>query len=57
MGLGGYLAARSDAEHYASERIREQQEITGRPNGKRQMMEVFYSYGLTEAESLPLWTH
>jgi predicted outer membrane protein len=27
MGLGGYLAARSDAEHYASERLREQQEI------------------------------
>src|SRR5947199_8614062 len=27
MGLGGYLAARSDAEHYASERRREQQEI------------------------------
>ena len=22
MGLGGYLAARSDAEHYASERVR-----------------------------------
>src|SRR6476620_10545673 len=27
MGLGGYLAARSDAEHYASERRREEQEI------------------------------
>jgi VIT family len=27
MGLDGYLAARSDAEHYASERLREQQEI------------------------------
>jgi VIT1/CCC1 family predicted Fe2+/Mn2+ transporter len=27
MGLGGYLAARSDAEHYASERSREQREI------------------------------
>src|SRR6476661_4863219 len=27
MGLGGYLAARSDAEHYASERLREQQEV------------------------------
>ena len=24
MGLGGYLAAKSDAEHYASEREREQ---------------------------------
>jgi hypothetical protein len=27
MGLGGYLAARSDAEHDASERRREQAEI------------------------------
>ena len=26
MGLGGYLAAKSDAEHYASERLREQLE-------------------------------
>jgi hypothetical protein len=26
MGLGGYLAARGDAEHYASERRREQQD-------------------------------
>jgi len=24
MGLGGYLAARTDAEHYTSERIREE---------------------------------
>src|SRR6058998_2418500 len=27
MGLGGYLAARSDAEHYASERLREEREV------------------------------
>src|ERR1700737_235896 len=27
MGLGGYLAARSDADHYASERRREQMEV------------------------------
>ena len=27
MGLGGYLAARSDAEHYVRERRREQQEV------------------------------
>ena len=27
MGLGGYLAARGDAEHYASERKREELEI------------------------------
>ena len=27
MGLGGYLAAHGDAEHYASELVREQREI------------------------------
>ena len=27
MGLGGYLAARGDAEHYAHEQTREEQEI------------------------------
>src|SRR3954462_11734148 len=31
MGLGGYLAAKSDAEHYASERAREEQEIIDVP--------------------------
>ncbi|MET3545854.1 hypothetical protein ABID47_002465 [Paenibacillus favisporus] len=29
MGLGGYLAARTDQEHYASELVREQEEIQG----------------------------
>lgn len=31
MGLGGYLAARSDAEHYASERHREETEVRDPP--------------------------
>ena len=31
MGLGGYLAARSDAEHYASERRREEREVATMP--------------------------
>jgi len=55
MGLGGYLAARSDAEHYASERIREQQEIKEKTEAeKAEVMEVFTSYGLTEVESTPI---
>jgi VIT1/CCC1 family predicted Fe2+/Mn2+ transporter len=55
MGLGGYLAARSDAEHYASERIREQQEITEKTEAEKvEVMEVFTSYGLTEVESTPI---
>src|SRR5471032_3203883 len=30
MGLGGYLAARGDAEHYASEKQREELEVVER---------------------------
>jgi VIT1/CCC1 family predicted Fe2+/Mn2+ transporter len=55
MGLGGYLAARSDAEHYASERIREQQEIIEKTEAeKAEVKDVFTSYGLTEVESAPI---
>lgn len=55
MGLGGYLAARSDAEHYASERLREQQEIQEKTGAeKAEVMDVFTSYGLSEAESTPI---
>ena len=32
MGLGGYLAARSDAEHFANEKLREEREVL---NGAR----------------------
>jgi VIT1/CCC1 family predicted Fe2+/Mn2+ transporter len=52
MGLGGYLAARSDAEHYASERLREEQEIVTVPEVEAQeVQEIFQSYGLTDTES------
>jgi vacuolar iron transporter family protein len=52
MGLGGYLAARSDAEHYASELAREEREIVERPEDeKREVAEVFEQYGMTDAES------
>src|SRR5262245_23057270 len=36
MGLGGYLAARSEAEHYASERAREEQEVDEKPEVEAQ---------------------
>src|SRR3954467_14056139 len=35
MGLGGYLAARSDAEHYENERGREQREVAEVPEIER----------------------
>jgi VIT1/CCC1 family predicted Fe2+/Mn2+ transporter len=52
MGLGGYLAARSDAEHYEHELAREQQEIQSVPEVEAQeVSDVFQSYGLTAEES------
>ncbi len=55
MGLGGYLAARSDAEHYASERIREQTEIDEKPAAEEaEVRQVFESYGLTAKETTPI---
>src|SRR5205809_1263057 len=48
MGLGGYLAARGDAEHYASERQREEREVVEKPDAERaEVAEVFHAYGLT----------
>ena len=55
MGLGGYLAARSDAEHYASEQLREETEVVEKPEAeKAEVMQVFQSYGLTAEESAPI---
>ena len=55
MGLGGYLAARSDAEHYASERKREEWEVVERNEDEVQEVHaVFSEYGLTEAEIEPV---
>jgi VIT1/CCC1 family predicted Fe2+/Mn2+ transporter len=55
MGLGGYLAARGDAEHYASERQRETQEVKEKPEVEMQeVADVFQSYGLSSDESKPI---
>jgi len=55
MGLGGYLAAKSDAEHYAKEREREKREVAEIPHEEmREVAEVFQEYGLTEAETWPI---
>ena len=52
MGLGGFLAARSDAEHYESERVREQVEIRDlRDREIAEVSSIFQSYGLNEEES------
>jgi vacuolar iron transporter family protein len=55
MGLGGYLAARSDAEHYFSEREREQREVVEVPEEeRREVASIFRSYGLTAEQAAPL---
>src|SRR5947207_1201724 len=55
MGLGGYLAAKSDAEHYQSERERERREVAEIPEEEmREVAEVFESYGLTREETWPI---
>jgi VIT1/CCC1 family predicted Fe2+/Mn2+ transporter len=55
MGLGGYLAARSDAEHYASERAREEMEVREKPAMEAaEVREVFRAYGLTTEETAPI---
>ncbi len=54
MGLGGYLAAKSDAEHYASERTREQREVVEIPQEEtREITEIFRTYGISPEESRP----
>jgi len=55
MGLGGYLAARSDAEHYANERIREQTEVREKPTVEAdEITEIFEAYGVKPQESATL---
>ncbi|MGI8510873.1 MAG: VIT1/CCC1 transporter family protein [Gemmatimonadaceae bacterium] len=55
MGLGGYLAGRSDAEHYASESAREEAEIVSKPEAERaEVADVFTAFGLTAAEAAPV---
>jgi VIT1/CCC1 family predicted Fe2+/Mn2+ transporter len=55
MGLGGFLAARSDAEHYASEKKREQMEVREKPDVEaNEVREVFSAHGLTTDEIAPI---
>ncbi|MDB4950346.1 MAG: conserved rane protein of unknown function [Gemmatimonadetes bacterium] len=55
MGLGGYLAARTDAEHYRAERLREEREIVELPDREtEEVADVFRGYGLDEATLAPV---
>lgn len=55
MGLGGYLAARSDIEHYEAERAREEREVREKPAVEaEEVAEVFRGYGLMPEEIRPV---
>jgi VIT1/CCC1 family predicted Fe2+/Mn2+ transporter len=55
MGLGGYLAARTDRDHYKSERERELRETVELPQKEtEEVADVFRGYGMTEEEMAPV---
>jgi VIT1/CCC1 family predicted Fe2+/Mn2+ transporter len=55
MGLGGYLAAKNDADHYTSELQREEREVREIPEEEaREVLQVFETYGLAHEEAVPI---
>jgi len=55
MGLGGYLAARGDAEHYASELQREQTEVIIRPDDEaEEIYQIFDQYSVPREAAAPV---
>src|ERR1700741_5125536 len=55
MGLGGYLAARTDRDHYFAEREREVRETIELPDKERQeVADVFRTYGMSEEHIIPV---
>ena len=57
MGLGGYLAARGDAEHYVSERQREEREVVERTQDEEEeIYEIFEQYSVDRVSAAPVLT-
>jgi VIT1/CCC1 family predicted Fe2+/Mn2+ transporter len=55
MGLGGYLAARTDAEHYQNELQREIDETREKPDEEAaEVARVFQGWGLTDQQIEPI---
>src|ERR1700754_1832363 len=49
MGLGGFLAGKTETDHYRSELRREYDEVERVPEQeKKEVMEVFAAYGISE---------
>lgn len=58
MGLGGYMAATSDAEHYHIEEQREYDEVKAIPDQEKQeVREIFESYGMRDVHIEPILKH
>jgi len=52
MGLGGNLAAKSDAEHYEQERVREWREVKEIPDEEaREVSQILQNYGMAADEA------
>jgi VIT1/CCC1 family predicted Fe2+/Mn2+ transporter len=57
MGLGGYLAARTDIEHYDNEVKRELWEVDNLPEKEEdEVRDVFRGYGMSEEAMTPVVT-
>ncbi|KAL3843653.1 hypothetical protein ACJIZ3_001056 [Penstemon smallii] len=55
MGLGGYLAAKSEADHYVRELKREQEEIIAVPDTEAaEVAEILSEYGIQPHEYTPV---
>ncbi|ORX54052.1 DUF125-domain-containing protein [Hesseltinella vesiculosa] len=55
MALGGYLAGRSEMEHYNTERLREEQEVEECPHEEEEeIVEILEPYGLDRATIQPI---
>jgi len=55
MGLGGYLAAKTDVEHYRAEEQREHRETQEKTAiEKQEVAEIFHSYGLSPEQTVPV---
>jgi len=55
MGLGGYLAAKTDLEHYTAERARELKETEEIPDQEAaEVADVFRSFGLADDQISPV---
>lgn len=52
MGLGGYMAGRTDIEHFASEHAREEREVAEVPHKEvAEVTDILRSYGLNEEDA------